>query len=161
MLEPVGTAPGLVVPPRAQGGPVVLVLPGPPGELQAMWEPALATPLLSAIAGAAGPYEQRMLRLLGVPEPAIAATLRELEAEGMPLDRLEITTCLRRGELEIATVFAPPAAADVRGVRRARSASATARGCSPRTAPRSTTRSARLLGEPASRWRSPSPARAA
>jgi nicotinamide-nucleotide amidase len=119
VLEPVGTAPGLVVPPRAQGGPVVLVLPGPPGELQAMWEPALATPLLSAITAQAGPYEQRMLRLLGVPEPVIAATLRELEAEGMPLARLEITTCLRRGELEIATVFAPPAAAEYEAFARA------------------------------------------
>ena len=37
ILEPVGTAPGLVVPPPASGGPTVLVLPGPPRELQPMW----------------------------------------------------------------------------------------------------------------------------
>src|SRR5207249_2830981 len=38
ILYPVGTAPGLVVPP-ADGtrGPTVVVLPGPPRELQPMW----------------------------------------------------------------------------------------------------------------------------
>ena len=30
----------------------------------------------------------------------------------MALDRLEITTCLRRGEIEIATVFDPSATAE-------------------------------------------------
>jgi nicotinamide-nucleotide amidase len=46
-----------------------------------------------------------MLRFYGLPEPQIAATLRELD----PPPSLEITTCLRRGELEVATVFAPSA----------------------------------------------------
>ena len=158
MLEPVGTAPGLVVPPRDGDGPVVLVLPGPPGELQDMWEPALATPALQSALAGAGRYEQRMLRLLGVPEPVIAATLRELEADGMALGSLEITTCLRRGELEIATVFAPAAAARLRGLRRRRSATATARRCSPTTARRWTTRSRSCSR--AGRWRWRSPARA-
>jgi nicotinamide-nucleotide amidase len=112
VLEPEGTAPGLVVPPRDGGGPTVLVLPGPPSELQAMWERAVETPALQSVVAGAGPLEQRMLRLIGVPEPVIAATLRELEADALPLDRLEITTCLRRGELEIATVFVPDAAED-------------------------------------------------
>jgi nicotinamide-nucleotide amidase len=112
VLEPVGTAPGLVVPPLDGAGPIVLVLPGPPSELQAMWADALATPALRAILAGAGSYDRRVLRFVGVPEPAIAATLRELDAEGLPLDSLEITTCLRRGELEIATVFAPDAADD-------------------------------------------------
>ena len=44
VLEPVGTAPGLVVPPPERGaGPTVVVLPGPPRELQPMWGSALAT----------------------------------------------------------------------------------------------------------------------
>jgi nicotinamide-nucleotide amidase len=34
VLEPVGTAPGLVVPPSDGAGPTVVVLPGPPRELQ-------------------------------------------------------------------------------------------------------------------------------
>ena len=43
ILDPVGTAPGLVVPPApANGGPTVVVLPGPPRELQEMWPAAAA-----------------------------------------------------------------------------------------------------------------------
>jgi nicotinamide-nucleotide amidase len=105
VLEPVGTAPGLVVP----GPPTVLVLPGPPRELQPMWEMALGTPLMAELLSRAGTYEQRIMRLFGIPESEIARSLREIEADGIPIERLEITTCLRRGEIEIATVFEPPA----------------------------------------------------
>jgi nicotinamide-nucleotide amidase len=112
ILEPVGTAPGLVVPPgpSSNGGPTVVVLPGPPRELQEMW-PAAATAeaLRAAIAGATA-YEQRTLRLYGIPESEIAETLRAAEASGPGLDGLEITTCLRRGELEVVTRFEPSAA---------------------------------------------------
>ena len=107
VLEPVGTAPGLIVP----GEPTVLVLPGPPRELQPMWETALETPALASLLERAGTYEQRIMRLFGIPESEIARSLREIEADGLPLERLEITTCLRRGEIEIATVFEPQAAA--------------------------------------------------
>ena len=103
VLEPVGTAPGLVVP----GPPTVLVLPGPPRELQPMWETALETPLMAELLGRAGTYEQRIMRLFGIPESEIARSLREIEADGIPIEQLEITTCLRRGEIEIATVFEP------------------------------------------------------
>jgi nicotinamide-nucleotide amidase len=109
ILEPVGTAPGLIVP---TPGPLVLVLPGPPSELQPMWETATETEPLRALLARAGALEQRILRLFGVPESEIALTLRALEENGVPLGRLEITTCLRRGEIEIATVFAPEAEAD-------------------------------------------------
>jgi nicotinamide-nucleotide amidase len=111
VLEPVGTAPGLVVGGDADR-PAVLVLPGPPSELQAMWPAALESPPLRAALAGAGTYEQRMLRMWGLPESELAATLRDIEAGGVPLGALEITTCLRRGELEIATVFEPGAAAD-------------------------------------------------
>jgi nicotinamide-nucleotide amidase len=111
ILEPVGTAPGLIVPPADGAGPLVLVLPGPPGELQPMWATATETPPLDALLARAGRLEQRMLRLYGVPESEIALSLRALEEDGVALDQLEITTCLRRGEIEIATVFAPEAAA--------------------------------------------------
>ena len=49
----------------------------------------------------------RFLRLFGVPESEIALSLVAIEDAGVPLDRLEITTCLRRGEIEIGTVFPP------------------------------------------------------
>jgi nicotinamide-nucleotide amidase len=103
VLEPVGTAPGLIVP----GTPTVLVLPGPPRELQPMWETAVATDPLRTLLELAGTYEQRIMRLFGIPESEIARSLREIEADGVSIDRLEITTCLRRGEIEIATVFEP------------------------------------------------------
>jgi nicotinamide-nucleotide amidase len=111
VLEPVGTAPGLVVPPPdGSERPAVLVLPGPPRELQPMWGAALDTPALRTVLARAGAYERRILRLFGIPESEIARSLREIEAGGAQLDDLEITTCLRRGELEIATVFEPSAA---------------------------------------------------
>jgi competence/damage-inducible protein CinA-like protein len=111
VLEPVGTAPGLVVPPGSDGGPTVLVLPGPPGELQPMWEAALETDAVRAALAGATAYEQRIVRMWGIPESELAGTLRAMEADGVPMDGLEVTTCLRRGELEIATVFEPSAAA--------------------------------------------------
>src|SRR5665213_1649454 len=52
-----------------------------------------------------------MLRLFGLPESEIATTLREAERTGVPLDQIEITTCVRGGELEIVTRFEPQAAA--------------------------------------------------
>ena len=103
VLEPVGTAPGLVVP--VEGGPCVVVLPGPPGELQPMWEVAVETHGLAQILARAGTLEQRIMRITAVPESQLADVLRELA----PPPSLEITTCLRRGELEIATVFTPDA----------------------------------------------------
>jgi nicotinamide-nucleotide amidase len=72
-----------------------------------MWKDALATPPLRDILARAGVLEQRIMRIAGVPESELARLLRELD---FSLDPLEVTTCLRRGELEIATVFDPAAA---------------------------------------------------
>jgi nicotinamide-nucleotide amidase len=106
ILEPVGTAPGLIV---QSAGPLVVVLPGPPSELRPMWSTATETEPLRELLERAGALEQRMLRLFGVPESEIALSLAAIEHDGVPIDRLEITTCLRRGEIEIASVFAPAA----------------------------------------------------
>ncbi len=112
VLGPVGTAPGLVVPPReGRQGPVVVVLPGPPRELQAMWPEALASEPLRAVLAGASEYRRGILRLYGLPESEIAETLRAAERAGVPLEHLEITTCLRRGEIEIVTSYEPEAAA--------------------------------------------------
>ena len=110
VLAPVGTAPGLVVPPAsANGGPTVLVLPGPPRELQPMWAEAVKTDALRAALTNATSYRQGMLRLFGIPESEIAETLRVAEQEGVELDRLEVTTCLKRGEIEVTTRYEPEA----------------------------------------------------
>lgn len=107
VLEPVGTAPGLVVPPvEGRDGPTVLVLPGPPPELRGMWPAALeAEPVRRALAGRRE-LRQHTVRLWRTLEAQLAATLREVE-DG--LDGLEITTCMREGELEIVTRFDPGA----------------------------------------------------
>jgi nicotinamide-nucleotide amidase len=110
VLEPVGTAPGLVVPPPpgAGGGPTVVVLPGPPRELQPMWGAAVATGAFRAAVAGATEYRQDMLRLFGIPESEIANTMLKAREAGIDLDALEITTCLRRGEVEVVTRYEPP-----------------------------------------------------
>jgi nicotinamide-nucleotide amidase len=106
VLDPVGTAPGVVVP----GAPTVVVLPGPPRELQPMWRAAVATEALRQAISGRTAYEQRTVRMFGLPESGLAETLRSAEREVPGFDRLEITTCLRRGELEIVTRYEPDAA---------------------------------------------------
>jgi nicotinamide-nucleotide amidase len=107
VLAPVGTAPGLVVSPAGGSGPTVVVLPGPPRELKPMWEMALRTDAFRAATAGATTYRTRILRLFGIPESAIADTLRAATDAGIDLDALEVTTCLRRGEIEIATRYEP------------------------------------------------------
>lgn len=107
VLEPVGTAPGLVVPPPEAGaGPVVLVLPGPPAELRGMWPAAVAAEPVHRVLAGASELRQETVRLWGTLEAQLAVTLREAEPE---LAGLAITTCLREGELEIVSRFAPEA----------------------------------------------------
>ncbi len=109
VLEPVGTAPGLVVTAAdGRSGPPVVVLPGPPSELQGMWPAAVASEPVRAVLASAPELRQETLRLWGTPESELAATLRRVDDE---LAGLEVTTCLRDGELEIVTRFGPPAAA--------------------------------------------------
>jgi nicotinamide-nucleotide amidase len=97
-LDPIGTAPGLVVP---AGEAVVIVLPGPPRELRPMWPAALETEPVREVLGRATPLRGYTLRMFGVPESEIAKSLREIEDDGVDIDAVEITTCLRRGEIEI------------------------------------------------------------
>jgi nicotinamide-nucleotide amidase len=98
-LDPVGTAPGLVVP---AGDTVVIVLPGPPRELQPMWPVALETDAVKAVLARATPLLGLTMRMFGVPESEIAKSLREIEDDdGVDVEAVEVTTCLRRGEIEI------------------------------------------------------------
>jgi len=112
VIDPVGTAPGLVVPPAEDraGGPTVVVLPGPPRELRPMWETAIATDAFARAVRGATEYRREIVRLYGIPESEIAESLRAAEASGLRLERLEITTCLRRAEIEVSTRFEPDAA---------------------------------------------------
>jgi nicotinamide-nucleotide amidase len=113
-LDPVGTAPGLVV---AAEGPVVIVLPGPPRELRPMWPLALETEPVREVLARAMPLRGYTLRIFGVPESEIAKSLREMEAGGTDLGAVEITTCLRRGEIEIDVRYRDEAVAVAETIR--------------------------------------------
>ena len=106
VLDPVGTAPGVVVP----GKPAVIVLPGPPRELQPMWRRAIETPAAQEAIAGRTIYRQETIRMFGLPESGLAETLRGAEASISGFDALEITTCLRRGEIEMVTRYEPDAA---------------------------------------------------
>jgi nicotinamide-nucleotide amidase len=112
ILDPVGTAPGVVV----AGTPTVIVLPGPPKELQGMWTAAVATEeVQQAIAGRTA-YQQDTVRMFGVAESGLAETLRTAEQYLPGFPGLEITTCLRRGELEMVTRYEPESEAAYRAL---------------------------------------------
>jgi nicotinamide-nucleotide amidase len=103
VLAPVGTAPGVVVP----GSPTVVVLPGPPRELQPMWHTAVATEAVQQAISGRTEYRQEMIRMFGLAESGLAETLRDAERSVSGFDALEITTCLRRGEIEVVTRWEP------------------------------------------------------
>jgi nicotinamide-nucleotide amidase len=105
VIDPVGTAPGVVVP----GKPTVVVMPGPPRELQPMWQSAVQTPAVQEAIGARTVYRQEMIRMFGLPESGLAETLRGAETSVPGFGELEITTCLRRGEIEMVTRYEPGA----------------------------------------------------
>jgi nicotinamide-nucleotide amidase len=112
VIDPVGTAPGAVVPFADGSGPTVVVLPGPPRELHGMWPDVTETQEFKDAVRGRSRYHQHMLRLFGIPESEIAETLRVAEAEIGEGDfsKLEITTCLRRAEVEVVVRHEPDAA---------------------------------------------------
>ena len=103
VIDPVGTAPGVVVP----GSPAVVVLPGPPRELQPMWRTAVGTDIVEEALAGRTDYAQQTIRMFGLPESGLADTLRDAEESVEGFERLEITTCLHRGEIEMVTRYEP------------------------------------------------------
>ena len=100
-----GTAPGLVI---DNGSCVVVVLPGPPSELQRLWPRALETePILRVLAGTVVP-SRRVLRIYGVSESAVARALDDAGGDG---DGIEVTICARDFELHVDIVAEPGAEA--------------------------------------------------
>ncbi len=104
-----GTAPGFVF--MNRNGCVVVVLPGPPPELQRLWPRALETEPVRAVLARAQPPERRVLRFFGASESALA---RALEEAGGERDGVEATICARDFEIHVDLVVAPgrEAAAD-------------------------------------------------
>jgi nicotinamide-nucleotide amidase len=99
-----GTAPGLVVP--RDGGRVVVLLPGPPSELQRLWPRALETEAFRELLGRAQIPERRVLRLFGVSESAVARALAEAGGDGAGV---EVTICAREFEIHVDLMVEPGA----------------------------------------------------
>jgi nicotinamide-nucleotide amidase len=102
VLSPAGTAPGVIVP----GDSTIVVLPGPPTELAAVWARALAHPALADLLGLQ--LERRILRIWSTPESTVARVFDEL---GGDAHGTETSICATRLEVEVVIRFPPPARA--------------------------------------------------
>ncbi|MDJ0360840.1 competence/damage-inducible protein A [Rhodococcus sp. H29-C3] len=110
-IPPTGTAPGVAIPAGDSGTlPAVLILPGPPRELQAMWPEALNSAPVAEVLVRRAQIRQNTIRAYGLSEADLAATLRTAERQITGFGNLEITTCLQLGELEMVTRYAEHAA---------------------------------------------------
>jgi competence/damage-inducible protein CinA-like protein len=99
-----GTAPGLIF--RAPSGCVVVILPGPPGELRRLWPNALASEPMRELLARTQEPGRRVLRLFGVSESAVARALEEAGGDG---DGVEVTICAREFEIHVDLVVEPGA----------------------------------------------------
>ena len=90
-----GTAPGVVL---DTGGCVVVVLPGPPRELQRLWPRALETAPVQRVLARAPGRSHRVLRFFGTPESAVAEALAAAGGEGEGVD---VTICAREFEIHV------------------------------------------------------------
>jgi len=101
-----GTAPGLLIP--RDGGRVVVVLPGPPGELRRLWPNALQTAAFRELLARTQAPGRRVFRLFGVSESAVARALADAGGDG---DGVEATICARDFEIHVDFVVEPGAEA--------------------------------------------------
>jgi nicotinamide-nucleotide amidase len=98
-----GTAPGVVLDLESC---VVVVLPGPPRELQRLWPRALETEPVRRVVSRAPGREHRVLRFFGTPESAVAEALAAAGGEGNGVD---VTICAREFEIHV-DLFVDPSA---------------------------------------------------
>jgi nicotinamide-nucleotide amidase len=98
-----GTAPGLVL---DLGTTVVVILPGPPRELQRLWPRALETDAVRRVLDRAPARTHRVLRFFGTPESAVAEALAAAGGEG---DGVDVTICAREFEIHV-DLFVEPGA---------------------------------------------------
>jgi nicotinamide-nucleotide amidase len=98
-----GTAPGLVV---EAGDTPVIVLPGPPAELQRLWPKALETEAVRRVLDRGRPPLRRTLRFFGPGESQVAQAFHESGGDG---EGLEVTICARNFEVHVDLVAEPSA----------------------------------------------------
>ena len=113
-IPPTGTAPGIAIA-RTDSVPAIIVLPGPPRELRAMWPAAVATPAFTDVIAALPALREETIRAYRLSEAELADTLRLAEHEIPDFDSLEITTCIRGGEIDMVTRFAEDPSSPVAG----------------------------------------------
>jgi len=101
--NPAGTAPGVFA--RAESGAVLVLLPGPPSELAAMFD-AEAAPRLAGESGATDAPAAFTLGLAGLPESRLEERLADLYPK--PPSPLEVSVLASGGELSLR-VSAPAA----------------------------------------------------
>jgi nicotinamide-nucleotide amidase len=96
-----GTAPGVLL---QTGSALAIALPGPPGELQRIWQTALGRPELQEVFTRVNNPAHRILRFFGLPESAVAGVVGQAggEAEG-----LEVTICAHDLEVQVDLVIPP------------------------------------------------------
>jgi nicotinamide-nucleotide amidase len=100
-----GTAPGVVL---ESGSCVVVVLPGPPGELRRLWAQALESEPVRRVLARARRPELRLLRFFGASESSVAKALADAGGDG---DGVEATICARDFEIHVDLVVEPGAEA--------------------------------------------------
>ncbi|KQU03871.1 damage-inducible protein CinA [Rhodococcus sp. Leaf7] len=110
-ISPTGTAPGVAMADDSGTLPTVLILPGPPSELQSMWPEAIESAPVAAVLARRTSVTEDTIRAYGLSEADLAATLRTAESSIAGFGDLAITTCLSRGELEMVTRYEESAAA--------------------------------------------------
>jgi nicotinamide-nucleotide amidase len=96
VVPPAGVAPGAVL---RSGVTTIVVLPGVPRELEAMWPPLAAT-----LATAHGAAQVRLLRLWGVGEMAVVPVL-----EATPHEALDVGITAADGEIVVRVSWRGPA----------------------------------------------------
>jgi nicotinamide-nucleotide amidase len=90
-----GTAPGLVF---QAGDAAVVLLPGPPAELQRLWPRALETEPVRRVLSGATPQAHRVLRFYGASESEVARVLAEAGDEP---PGVAVTVCARDFEIHV------------------------------------------------------------
>jgi nicotinamide-nucleotide amidase len=98
-----GTAPGLLL---ERDGSLLVILPGPPRELQRLWGNAVAAEPFRRLLERTRPPGRRLLRFFGLSESSVAQALAD--AGGEP-DGVAVTICARDFEIEIDVVAEPDA----------------------------------------------------
>lgn len=116
--NPVGTAPGAIL---QVDGKAIIILPGPPRELQAMFETAVV-PYLETLPGRGPVLYTRVYKLTSIPEYAVHDTLRDLAGLQNPAlgflarpGEVHVRVTARAGTVQEAEKLVDLAAAEIYG----------------------------------------------